>query len=511
MNQANSIHAASFQQQVLNTLTLRNERLFLAAVFLSVVPLWIGRYLPMVDISQHAAQIAALREIWSGNPDFVQAFEINWFTPYLFGYFLLYLAALFVPVTAATQIVVSLSVISIPLLTGRLLRAAGADERWKWLAIPAGYSFAFYWGFISFMVAVPLGLLFLIIAMRFAQAPTWRNALVMAGFSIFLFFCHVIVLGFASLVAAGYIAGLYSNDLRRLALRLLPLATPVPLIVVWLVITYQSETVAQNAPTVYGPLLARFIELLVQPAGRDSLDSLIVPIVTASIIFLPMFAGSRLSQRPERWLPLALGIAAFFAVPAYVLNTGFFFQRLGIFLVPLWFMAWDAPDGPLNRIDRLALLVVVAWIFLNVGRFAAFAREASYFDKIAESMAPGRTTASMVVDNSSPLFAAPVYMHFPAWYQARQSGIVDFNFADFYSQPARYKGDVGPRLNEMLGWYPTRFQWSEHGGAKYDYFIVKSNFDVSNEIFKEKRSSVELVTRNGWWWLYRNLERNPER
>ena len=66
------------------------------------------------------------------------------------------------PITVATQVIVTASVLAIPLLTGRLLRVVGADERWKWLAIPCSFGFAFYWGFLSFLVAAPLALLFLI-------------------------------------------------------------------------------------------------------------------------------------------------------------------------------------------------------------------------------------------------------------------------------------------------------------------------------------------------------------
>ena len=36
---------------------------------------------------------------------------------------------------------------------------------------------------------------------------------------------------------------------------------------------------------------------------------------------------------------------------------------------------------------------------------------------------------------------------------------------------------------------------------------MKSSVDVSAPIFKEQRGAVELVTRSGWWWLYRNVRR----
>jgi hypothetical protein len=136
--------APQFSSQLARTVSVNNNRLFVSTVLLSIAPFWFGQNLPMIDMPQHAAQIAALREIWAGNETFTQLFHVNWFTPYLLGYLLLYVDSLVMPVAVVTQLVVSLSLIAVPLLTGMLLRTASADERWKWLAIPCAFSFAFY-------------------------------------------------------------------------------------------------------------------------------------------------------------------------------------------------------------------------------------------------------------------------------------------------------------------------------------------------------------------------------
>src|SRR5262245_61688328 len=154
--------APKFASRVNATVSLDNNRLFVVAVALSIIPLWVGRYLPLVDLPQHAAQVTALRELWSGNQSLAEIFQVNWFTPYLFGYLLLYALSGVLPITVAVKLMVSVSVAAVPFLTGRLLRAVGADEGLKWAAIPCSFGFAFYWGFLNFVVAVPLALLFLI-------------------------------------------------------------------------------------------------------------------------------------------------------------------------------------------------------------------------------------------------------------------------------------------------------------------------------------------------------------
>lgn len=493
---------------LVSTLSLGNDRLFLAIVLLSVAPLWIGGYLPMVDMPQHAAQITALREIWQGNESFTRLFEINWFTPYLLGYLVFAGLAMVMPITVAAQLLVSASLVALPVLTGRLLRTAGADERWKWLAIPCSFSFAFYWGFLSFIVAAPLALLFLIRTIRFVEQPTLKGGILLALFANLLFFCHIIVLGFASLVAFGYIAGKHYRNFRALLLQSLPNAAVVPLLAVWFVVTLRSEAAVQDGVMIYGAVLERLHQLLLQPAGHEGF-SWLTPLISVSVFLLPLLAGCTFSRRPERWLPFVLGLLVFMVAPRYVFSTAFFFQRLGVFLVPLWLMAWEPPRATARRLDWAAIAVVLLWSFTTIGRFAAFARETESFRNVVAAVEPGRRVASMVYDRASPYFATPVYLNFPAWYAGTRHGIVDFNFADFISMMVRYRKDAGPRMTEPLAWSPTYFDWRENGGEQYDYFIVKASFDVSAAIFKEQRGSVELVTRSGWWWLYRNLRRSP--
>ena len=499
----------SLATQLATTLSLRNERLFFAMLVLMLAPIWIGRYLPLVDMPQHAAQITALREILHGNPSLTQLFEINWFTPYLFGYLLLYAISSVLPITMATKLVVSLAVVAIPITTGQLLRAAGADERWKWLAIPCSFGFAFYWGFLSYIVAAPLALVFLTRTARFMAAPTTRNAIGIAVFSLLLFFCHVIVLGVASLLALGYVAGVSYRDPRALMLRSLPYATPLPLIALWLVIVYRTVPVVHSDPIVFPTLSSRFVQLLLQPAGQDGSSVLVALLVTAAVIALPPLSGAKLSRRPERWLPFVLAAIVFMVAPHYVLSTAYFYQRLGLFLVPLWLLLWDAPSGRARRLDWVAMLIVLIWTAATIGRFAAFSRETESFRQVVASVEPGKRVASMVFDARSSFFTLPVYLHFPVWYAATDRGVVDFNFADFAASVVRYQADAGPRMTDFLGWYPTEFDWHTHGGAHYDYFMVKSSSDISERIFKDKRGSVELVAQSGWWWLYRNLERAP--
>ena len=483
-------------------LTLDNSRLYGFALVLSIVPLWLTHYLPMVDLPGHAALMTSLRELAHGNPLFTAEFQSNWFTPYLLGYGLLYAVSLVVPVAVAAKVVVSIAIVLTSFLVGILLREAGADDRWKWLAIPCSYSLAFYWGFLSFVVAIPVALLLLIHTVRFDRDPSLRRGMIVAALAVLAFFSHVIAMGLSCLCALAYIAGARYRDPLGLVRRALPYTAPIPLIVVWFTQTASDVAGVAHAPVVYGPIGIRLAYLISQPSGSDDVSYLAI-VVTAAIVLLPLLCGSRFTSKPARWLPLAAVVATYFAMPSYAFLSGFLYERLGLFFVPMWLLVLDRPAGPRQRFEWVAMTLVLAWVGANTWRFTAFAAETRNFTEVLGHMEEGRRVAGLMISSASPHFATPVYLHFASWYQAERRGVVDFNFADFQMVVQR-RSTNRPRVSEGLAVRPGLFDWQLNGGATYDYFLVRAPADFSGVLFKEHAADVELVGTAGLWWLYRN-------
>ena len=105
-----------------STLTLNHPALFGLALIVSLAGLWISPYPPLVDFPQHAAQIVALQEYWAGNPVYTETFELYWFAPYTATYLVYYVLALVMPVAIAGKLLITLSVIAVPLVLRRLLQ-----------------------------------------------------------------------------------------------------------------------------------------------------------------------------------------------------------------------------------------------------------------------------------------------------------------------------------------------------------------------------------------------------
>ena len=66
-------------------------------------------------------------------------------------------------------------------------------------------------------------LLFLLLTIMFNRNATLVNGLGIALYAVFLFFCHILALGFTSLLALAYLVGANYRNPRSLLLRFFPI------------------------------------------------------------------------------------------------------------------------------------------------------------------------------------------------------------------------------------------------------------------------------------------------
>lgn len=488
-------------------LSFDNSRLFYLALSLAVVPLWLTHYLPGVDLPGHAAQAAALQELWRENPLFADLFRLNLFTPYMTGTVLLALLSFLVPVSIAVKLVMTGVVVATPLLAGRLLDATGGDSGWRWLLIPSTYSFAFYWGFYPFVIAVPFGLLLLLLTVRLDRRPSVGLSVVIAAFSVFLFFSHLLVLCLSSLLALAWIVGRNYQRPKKLMMLALPYTAPLPLVGKWLFDALNSASYMSEDRIVFGSIPKRLLDIPVQVSGLDGSFFLVSVLVFLVIVGLPFATRMRLSRRPEKWMMAACGFATFMLFPTFGLGTAFLYDRFGLFLPILWFVLWERTEKNETRWHWLGMAAVFIWIGVNTLRFSTFTLETRGFDQVVAEMDPGKRVLSFIATQRSSQFTAPVFLHLVSWYQADRRGIVDYNFGMFYGTVVLYRPERRPPIGTSLAWNPRSFDWNEHGGGSYDYFVIRSRTDVSAEIFKDQRPSVELVLNADWWWLYKPVDK----
>jgi len=93
------------QREPLGAQSDRTLVLVIIASLLATIPIWLTSFPPMVDLPEHAAQVGLLRSLHNPSFGFSELFWVNWFTPYLFGYILVYALTPLFGIVAASKLV----------------------------------------------------------------------------------------------------------------------------------------------------------------------------------------------------------------------------------------------------------------------------------------------------------------------------------------------------------------------------------------------------------------------
>lgn len=493
----------------------------MAVSFAATAPVWIAPRPPMADLAQHAAQVQLLRSLGDAGFPFASLFELNWFTPYLIGYLCLSALVPLVGIVAACKTVVGLSLAAVPLATRLVMRETGADPEWAYLTIPGLYGFAYHWGLLNFLVATPIGLLFLYLVMRHLRQPRWTSAFELALMAVALFFCHALICAFFCTVVA--VCALCSGrGIRQSAVRLAPLAVVVP--VAWAWSHGASRNWLAQLPTLWDlgwfhsvdPYYAGLPARMGTALGWGRLTGLVprmlgvqpTPLFIALgllVLALPLVAGGRPIRRAAVVVMPALCLAVLFVVPSVLFGNSYTYQRFTVFLLPFYMAALGSPsDTARGHLLRRALpLVALAWTAAVSVQALAFRDESRGFETVLHAAAPGQRTLGLSFQWQSRHSIAPSFLHFPSWYTAERGGLTDPSFAVSYAPLVRYRETSIPRAG-ILGfeWQPEKFDWMRYSGGDYRYFLARAFEDPGPFLQRTAPCALRLRAHDGAWWLY---------
>ena len=468
---------------------------------LCLVPLWAFDYLPMVDLPQNAAQVAIWQRWDDGAFPYSDLLAVNRATPYLLAYVLAYALALVMPVATAFKLLVSAGILGVPFATLLLLRESRGNPWWVFVCFPVGFSFNFYWGFVNYVIATPLALLFVVAALRYAERPTWRRGLGLFLFVQLMFVAHVILFGLCGLLAAAIVL-LRAPSFKAALVRWLPLVAALPVCVAWLYNTRSSDAMTRE-PTAWEHGWRRLPELVSLVVGLP--PGAVALLSAALLAAIPFLLGARPSRQLYRWLPLLLVVALFLAAPYKLLGTTLVYERFAVLVLPTLLFALDhrpaAAYPPWRR--ALAPLLAAGWIVALAVRFWGFHLEVDGFKNVIREVPENRRLLYFSVLNSSEFIPYPVFVYFGVWYQVERGGMVDFSFADFFPPRFRYRPERKPPLPALFRWRPWLFRFDQNGGTLYDYYLVRSPVEVGGALFAGASEPIVPVRREGQWWLYR--------
>jgi hypothetical protein len=497
------------------------------ALLLGVLPLWVARQLPMVDLPQHLALISALHRLDDATTLYPTVFAARGeLTPYLGYYHLVSLLNWLLPLELANRLFLTLLVAGLPLSVGFLLRTLQRPRWASLLALPFSYGDSFGWGFINYLASLPLAVLSCALFVRALEdAPhRLRWALLHAVVLLATLLMHVQAFLFLALALPWLLLTTrVPGGLRPRAPALLSVVPGVAVFGVWGAGRLLAPAdVAEGAPwKAWGPLFSER-NLSFKPFAQNLEE-------------LPRVLANQLRDGSDRWALLAVAVLWVAAVAAVLLGVrgtvreeGLARLRLaglGLLALVLYFtLPFDirgaiyylntryahlaaallaAAVPPLGARLRPAFLLggAAAALLLAVplvGAFRAFDREAAPLLHFAALTGPRPRVMGLVYSPGSQVVTHPVFLHAAAVPARLRGGITNFSFALTPHSPLQYRGAPPPTFPSE--WRPDGFRW-ESMGPSYSHFLVRG--PPPERVFGPRLGvDVHVVAQEGgMWWL----------
>ena len=457
--------------------------------------LWV-RYLPMVDLPQHAALVGAWLRLSDPTSLEAEAFTLNWQTPYLTAYALSRGLAPWLGVVTSVKVVVWLCCIGFQLAFSLIVRELRYPAWLGLLGVPSSLGFSFYYGFLSFIAGLPFALLSLWAALVFAREPSLRRGSVLGALLALTLLTH----GFAAAIALMVVGPVLLSAQRPVVQRLWPLLIPLGFGGAWLL---PGRGVSGIGLSIWEPRLLDLLELPAMLVGISTSDRL-APAFGLGILGLVAATLGRPAESPWRWLPLGLVVLAFCLFPVVYAGFAPTFPRFAAFLVPTLLVAFEPRQaGLVSRGKAPAVALVACWLAVLGLRLHLFDAETAPFAALVERLPAGLSMRPIVFERESRAFpGVPALIHLSAYYAAEKGGLQGYSIAMYATSPVRYTESTTPGMLYGAEWHPEDFSIDEELHL-YDSFVVHSSVDRSDELFGEAERNLTLAASAGNWWAYR--------
>lgn len=501
---------------------------FVALAVATVVPIWIGRYLPLLDIPNHLSAIAVWHYYDDPRFDFSKYYTLNLAPlPYWAHYYFCHLLAYLVGVENANRIALTLYALALPTGTLLLARRFSRSPLLALFAFPLVWNFNLAEGFIAFVMGMALVVIGLAIVDRHAEQPSGTSALLVLAIGSSLYFFHLLDY-MIFLVCAGLLVFTQRQPLSPVKL----LQRGVPVLAsctvgLW-AFRHQSamrfETLDRGVR--FGASLS---------SAKFAWDSLEVAMARAPERLLNFLAGSRdewvvvilvaawlalaLTSRrppPEERTPLEPRDFAIEACFVATLAAALFLPRS--LLRPFnWYMI-NSRFVPLAALFGVLLLrgpivgwrryllipVVAASLFYSVDlsrMVVRFNHHVAGFDELVDQIPLHRSTLTLVFPPlGDPEVNVNCYNQWPSYAQLRRGGYNFYNFNQGF--PLKYR-----TYKPAPPWsHPEWFNFDSQGDA-WDYFLThneRGQYELFEPLAKEGK--VRLVGARGDWKLWQRVE-----
>jgi len=490
----------------------RLHLIFVLTVMWGVGVIWLAPHPPMIDLPQHAGQVALYKQLVAGESPWGHLVELNIFNPYMIGYGLALPLSFVLPIAAALKLLLSAAYLAFVWMSVALRRRFKADARLDWLCVSSFFGFAYEWGFFTFLVAAPIGLCMILMAERYSARPGGARALGLIAIGAVLLLSHGLVFLFACGVGAALVA-VRAPNWRQRVVTLWPFVVLGAAGAAFLVVLRLRAAGFPIVPTV--PAVNWHFGLRYEVLAYSFSQVWSVGAALAGVVFLaaPWLMGLRIDWRRGAAWPFFSCVFLILAfVPHFIVENAYTYQRFALFLFPAYACLFSIPTSTSHKsanpwLGRLTvpLLVVTCWGLLatNSVRTWRFGQESAEFDAVMATLEPGQRAVSLAYDRKSEAAGGRnMYVHYASWYQAEKQGFVDFNFAWFWGVVARFHPETLSGVHPNIAWKPEQFDWQKQRGGDYRYFIVRHSGAMPADIFKAAPCQPALLVERGLWKVF---------
>ena len=475
---------------------------FILIVGLTIVVILNGSYLPLVDLPQHAAQVAALDELLKGKSTWTNLVELNFNTPYLVGY-LSWLGLLqFFDIVLSSRILVILIFLCFIFSAIQLKNTLQSSWLVPWVAIPSFFGFCYEWGFITYLLAISIGILFFIQNIKWSNHPNIKQGLIVSLLGVILFYSHILSYLFFCLLS--FIYFIYNVEDKKNILKIIP----TYFLFFCLLIFYLNVSDSLGSQYTYGVKVMyhsigeKFFNLMIYPWSMTD-KSFIYP--SLILLIIPFLMGYRISSEFKRYIPLVILILVWFLLPHFMNNTYFIYERYSILFFLFFYLIFERKnDFKYSKYFSAIFLILIVFLMIEDYKNIFLAKKETVdFANTVEELPANKRVLGLIFEPISASGSTPfTYVHFASWYQAQKGGWSDFNFAWFHPQIVRYKPSKTPEVKPGFEWTPQHVQYL-NACDNYDILIVRA-YDISVRHLIEHSTcrNYTLSVHHGSWLIF---------
>lgn len=482
-------------------------------ILVSFILLCVGNYLPMIDLPQHAAQVSTFNDLVKGQSLWGGFVEYNWFTPYLTCYGLWFLIYQFFDIVTASRIIITISFLLYIYSFILLRKSYHAEKILDWVCIPSFFGFAYYYGFVTFLMSIPIGIFYFIIFRKFIENKINKYNFYFIVLGFVLFFSHVLSFLFFTLLS---FAHLIEKERGKFYKYLIPFFIFIIPLAFYLLKGDELDTQYTYGENKWGTIFPqRVLELFLNVWNLNSPVFYIYMFCTLILLIIPFAMGYKLSKNSERYVPVVILLICWFSLPLLYNNIYFIYNRFTLVFFGFYYLIFVKKNENENfsknflifssSLFYLILFYLVLKVFLNI---IYFSKENENFSKFINEIPEGKTAISLPLLNSSLVIESIyTYVHFPLWYQAERKGWVDYNFAWASPQIVRFKKDKTPEVGPGFEWDVGRFTQLKNCNY-YDYLIIRGdNYPLILKFIKDSNCNNYKISHGyGNWYAFKRID-----